>query len=295
MTPIETVEFVSGDHKLVGDLRIPNGDGPWPAAVFTGPFTGVRDQVVGVYAEGFAQRGLVTLAFDHRNFGDSSGTPRQHEDSGGKLADLSDAVSVLASDPRVDSAKIATVGICLGGGYAARHVAMDGRVAACVVIAGCFNDPVAFQASMGPDGYRSTLRSLTESATTERSTGDVAFMPAVATDGEAAMTGDEPFAYYGTERGASPRWVNQVTRRSIHSLLTFDAASAADLLTTVPLIVIHGRADAYCSPAAAEEFARRAGGEFLALDADQHIDLYDRQPHVGDAVKAAVTFLERSW
>lgn len=292
---MDTVRFHSDGYELVGDLRIPSGDGPFPAAVFTGPFTGVRDQVVGVYADRFARAGIATLAFDHRRFGDSDGSPRRHEDSGGKLNDLRDAMSELATHPMVDAERIATVGICLGGGYAARHAAADGRVAACVVIAGCFNDPVGFQASMGVEGYRATLRSLADLATDERRTGQPATMPAVALDGDAAMPGEEPYAYYGTERGASERWTNEVTRRSIHALLTFDAAASAPLLASVPLIVIHGRADAYCSPEGAEEFARRAGGEFVVLGADQHIDLYDREPYVDDAVAAAVSFLDRHW
>ena len=64
-----------------------------PGLVFTGPFTGVRDQVTGLYADRLAAAGFTTLAFDHRNFGESGGQPRRHEDPQGKLADLRAAVS----------------------------------------------------------------------------------------------------------------------------------------------------------------------------------------------------------
>lgn len=41
---------------------------------------------------------------------------------------------------------------------------------------------------------------------------------------------------------ASPYWRNEVTGGSLHSLLTFDALGAADLLGSTPLLVVHGRA-----------------------------------------------------
>lgn len=41
--------------------------------MLTGPFTGVKEQVVGKYAAMLHERGLTTLAFDHRGFGESGG------------------------------------------------------------------------------------------------------------------------------------------------------------------------------------------------------------------------------
>lgn len=47
-------------------------------------------------------------------------------------------------------------------------------------------------------------------------TGEVQYIPAVATDNKrAAMMGDEPFEYYGTSRAWSPGWVNRYTIESI--------------------------------------------------------------------------------
>ena len=77
---MERVELEADGLTLVGDLRVPSPGGRAPGLVFTGPFTGVRDQVTGLYAERLAAAGYVTLAFDHRNFGQSGGQPRRHED-----------------------------------------------------------------------------------------------------------------------------------------------------------------------------------------------------------------------
>ncbi|KKK06772.1 alpha/beta hydrolase [Micromonospora sp. HK10] len=285
--PPERVTFTSEGIELVGELRLPAVAGPAPAVALTGPFTGVKDQVAGVYADRLARAGFVTLAFDHRGFGESGGRPG-HEDSQGKLADLRAAVELLRSRPEVDPGRIGLVGVCLGGGYAVRAAAENPRVRAVVGIAGGYNSPAWFVERMGADSYRSALAGFLD--------GYDEFLPAVAPGGaEAAMGGDEPYAYYGTERSASPHWRNRVTRGSLHALMTFDALGAAPLLAATPLLVVHGRADAYCAPELAAELHRRAPGEkeLVWLDAGRHIDLYDVEPYVTEAVDAAAAFLHR--
>jgi hypothetical protein len=295
------ITFTSEGVELVGDLRLPvaeTGTGAgagagrgaragWPAIVLTGPFTGVKEQVTGSYAELLASAGFATLAFDHRGFGESGGR-RQHEDSQGKLADLREAVSALAARAEVDPGRIGAVGICLGGGYAVRAAAGDPRIRAVAGIAGGYNSPAEMAASMGIGEYRAALKAAVDRYDS--------YLPAVAADGaEAAMGGDEPYAYYGTLRSRSPHWRNEVTRGSLHSLMTFDALGAAELLAGTPLLIIHGERDAYCSPALAQAVYDRTRGdkEIRWLDAGLHTDLYDNQPYVSQAAAAAAEFFHR--
>jgi fermentation-respiration switch protein FrsA (DUF1100 family) len=284
----ERITFRSEDVELVGDLRLAATGDQRPAVALTGPLTGVKDQVAGSYAELLSNAGLTTLAFDHRGFGESGGR-RQHEDSQGKLTDLRAAVSVLAARAEVDPARIGLVGVCLGGGYAIRAAAADPRVKAVAAIAGGYNSPIQMAQAMGIGPYRAALSDALERYDE--------YMPAVAPDGgEAAMGGDEPYAYYGTPRSRSPHWRNEVTRGSLHSLMTFDALGAAELLAATPLFVIHGKTDAYCSPDLARAVYERKPGdkEILWLAADQHIDLYDNEPYVSQAAQAAADFLHRT-
>lgn len=295
MDPID-VTFESDGLALAGHLRIPDDGGPLPALVFTGPLTGVKEQVVGRYADGLAEHGFATLAFDHRSFGGSEGVPRQDESVGGKLADLRDAVSLLATHPSVDPDRIGCVGVCLGGGYAVRASAADPRIAAIATVAGCFNSPAAFRDGMGPDGYRRTLRRFADQLTADARGGDTAYLPAVAeAGGDAAMPGREPWDYYGTERSTAAGWENRITTRSIRELLTFDAAGAAEVLPPTPLLVIHGRRDDYCSPEGAESLVERHGAaELVWLDAQEHIDLYDVDRYVDAAVSHLAAWFGRT-
>jgi fermentation-respiration switch protein FrsA (DUF1100 family) len=290
---MERVEFGADGITLVGDLRAPSASGRAPGLVFTGPFTGVRDQVTGLYAERLAAAGFATLAFDHRNFGESGGRPRCHEDPQGKLADLRAAVSFLRERPEADPERIGAVGICLGGGYALKFAAFDPRVKAFAGIAGAYNTPYAMRSGMGRDGYRQVLASLTTTAEEQDRDGQVQYLPAVAADGEAAMPGEEPFAYYGTSRGASAYWENSVTRASVRELLTVDNMAGADFLSPTPGLIVHGVEDAYCSPEGARESYQRMGEpkRMVWLDAKLHIDLYDTEPYLTQAVEAVTAFL----
>jgi uncharacterized protein len=284
----ERVTFSADDLNLVGEFRCTEPQSGHAGLVFTGPFTGVKEQVVGTYAGILAVAGFATLVFDHRGFGESGGRP-WHEDSQGKLADLRAAVGFLAGRPEVDAGRIGVVGICLGGGYAVRAAAGDPRVKAVAGIAGGYNSPGLMLQAMGAGPYRSAI-----AAALDRYDE---YMPAVAPDGgEAAMRGEEPYAYYGTARSFSPCWRNQVTRGSLHSLMTFDALSAAELLPLTPLLVVHGRTDAYCSPDLAQALYDRKPGEkeICWLDASQHTDFYDSEAHVARAAREVTGFFGRA-
>ena len=280
--------FDADGVQLVGDLHLPDGDagGGLPGLVLTGPFTGVKEQVVGTYARRLAAAGFAALALDHRGFGESGGR-RGHEDPEGKLADLRAAVGLLAAHPAVDADRIGLLGVCLGGGYAVRAAAFDPRVRAVAGVAGGYNSPAAFAAAMGIDGYRAAIGRFVDA-------GD-ARMPAVSPDGPAAMGGREPWEYYGTERSTSPHWVNEVTEASLYSLMTLDVLSSADLLERTPLLVVHGTTDAYCSPAGAQALHDRATGprSLEWIETTNHIELYDSPAHLDRALGCLVEFYGR--
>ncbi len=291
------VSIDAGGVALAGVLRLPDGPRPSPALVFTGPFTGVKEQVTGTYAERLAAHGFATLAFDHRNFGASGATRPHHEDPAGKLSDLRAATSWLAARPEIDPARIGCVGICLGGGYALRHSAVDRRIRALAVVAGAFNDPRAMRSGVGADQYRHLMEAFAATDQREYDSGTIEYIKAVSdVEGEeAAMSGPEPFEYYGTDRSASPGWTNRVTRLSVRSLFTTDLAMGAEFIAPTPTLVVHGRTDDYCTPEQAAEMYERIGGpkDVMWLDTTNHIDLYDQEAYVGPAVEQVTEWMTR--
>ncbi|MCF2969729.1 alpha/beta hydrolase [Synechococcus sp. Nb3U1] len=288
MATSKRVQFKSGPWLLVGDLYLPEEDLSSPKAglVFSGPFTGVKEQVTGLYARRLAEQGWVCLAFDHRHFGESEGEPRQHEDSAGKLTDLAAAVSFLRQQAEVDPERIGACGICLGTSYVLKFAAFDPRVKAIALIAGAYNSPHTMRRLMGSERYRERLAHFAHTREQYWQTGELPYIPAVAETGAAAMPGAEPYEYYGTARSASPHWVNQVTTLSTYELITLEAAAAADFIAPTPMLMVHGQVDAYCSPESAQATYERAGEpkKLVWLPTHNHIDLYDVEDYVGPAV-----------
>src|SRR5919109_725150 len=293
------VEFLSDGLKIVGNLFKPDnfeeGD-VLPAVIVAGPMTGVKEQVSGLWAERLAKAGFVTLAFDHRNFGESEGTPRQHEDPAKKIEDLKNAISFLASLPEVDPSKIGACGISMGGGYVLQLAAWDRRIKAVTIVASGLNLGDTFLEMMGKEALIKRLEELNAARQKHYDTGEVQYIPAVATGGKpAAMIGDEPFEYYGTSRSWSPGWVNRYTTESIENLMSFNAVSYAHHVAPTPLLIIHGKNDKYCLPKFAQEVFDKAGEpkEIMWVDTPNHIDLYDVEKYLEPAVNKTVEWFNK--
>src|SRR5439155_21339262 len=63
--------------ELAGDLYVPkNASGKLPTVAISGPFGAVKEQASGLYANEFARRGYVALAFDPSFTGSSGGDIR---------------------------------------------------------------------------------------------------------------------------------------------------------------------------------------------------------------------------
>jgi fermentation-respiration switch protein FrsA (DUF1100 family) len=295
---IRRVTFDSADLTLVGQFHVPDVEPATglPALVFTGPLSAVKEQVTGTYAARLAAAGFATLSFDHRNFGESQGRPRQHEDAAGKQVDLQSAVSWLAAQPEVSAERIGACGICLGASYALRLAAFDPRVKALALVGGAYNDPAQMRRSMGPDGYRGALAAQAAIAQHQYVTGAVEYLPAISVSGGPAMMGGaEPAEYYGTDRSASPYWVNQMTVLSMRELITLDAVGATDFVSPTPTLVVHGTTDAYLSPETAQAVFDRLGEpkDLMWLPTTNHIDLYDVEEYVGPAVNRAAAWFHQ--
>jgi hypothetical protein len=144
---------------------------------------------------------------------------------------------------------------------------------------------------LGKESFINFLKEHNKARQKHYETGEVQYIPAVATDNKpAAMTGDEPFEYYGTSRAWRPGWVNRYTTESIENLISYNAVTYAHHVSSTPLLIVHGRKDKYCLPKFAQQVYDEAGEpkEIMWLDTSNHIDLYDNDKYVGPAVNKIV-------
>ena len=187
-------------------------------------------------------------------------------------------------------------GVSMGGGYALQLAAFDRRVKAVAIIAAGLNIGDTLAGLLGKDGFVEFLRNLNASRQKHYESGEVQYIPAVATGNKpAAMAGDEPFEYYGTSRAWSPHWFNRYTIESVENLMAYNAVPFAHHVSPTPLLIIHGKNDRYCLPRYAQEVYDQAGEprEILWLDAPNHIDLYDIDTYVGPAIDRMAAFYRR--
>jgi pimeloyl-ACP methyl ester carboxylesterase len=106
----EKIEFVSEGATLRGRLYRPaSAKGDVPVIVMAHGFS-VLATWLNDLANDYARAGFAVLAFDHRNFGESDGTPRYGFDNLLQIRGYHDAISFATKQTGIDKQKIAVFG-----------------------------------------------------------------------------------------------------------------------------------------------------------------------------------------
>ena len=150
------VSFQTEDSNIAGNLTVPEGKGPFPAVIVlagSGPFDRNGDvdarTVAAANATGqsapalsstyrdiayaLAREGFVTLRYDKRGIGNSTGEGGDFPEP--SLRDLKAAVAFLKDNPAVDPGRIALVGHSIGGLWALMEAAEEPEIAAVCLMA----------------------------------------------------------------------------------------------------------------------------------------------------------------
>jgi uncharacterized protein len=291
----QKVRFEVGNTFVVGDLYLPAGYQPdqrYPAVPVTGSLISVKEQMAGIYAAEMAQRGIMALAIDYRNFGGSGGEPRQYEHPDTKAEDLSAAVAWLQSRDDVRPEGVGLLGICTSGGNVVQAAARDGNVRAVAAVAGHFSEPSgtrAFYSAMfgtGPeivDRFREDGRTARELY--ERTGENTLVLGYNNTDRTASHFG--PMEYYmdPLRGGGVPQWRNAFAVMSWEPWLDFDPVSEASRVT-VPTLIVHS--DESVMPDQARKVHDLLGGpKELHWAEGPHFEFYDSPDKVTEAADIA--------
>lgn len=290
---------------VAGDLYVPkNARGKLPALVLSGPFGAVKEQSSGLYANEFARRGYVTLAFDPSFTGESGGTPRDVASPDIYTEDFSAAVDFLGLRKIVDRERIGAQAVCGLSGMALTAAAADSRIKA--VATASMYDMSRSMSRGHQDLYTREQRQKVvdhlsrqrwidaENGTYARLSHEVPFdeagnvaptnrilpktLPADADPVTAAF-----FDYYRTERGYHPRSINSNTAWTATtpmSFFGFPLTTNIDLLAPRKALLVAG-ADAH-SRYYSEDVQKSAPGtiDLLIVPGADHVDLYDRKDRI---------------
>lgn len=134
----ETVRVESDGVTLVGSLRLPEGEGPFPVVILThGSEPGRRENPGYVrWAERLRARGIAALSSDKRGCGDSGGTYVEAPDLTVSAVDLNAWARYLASRPEIRGAAIGTLGWSQGGWVGPLAAQRGGALAFVVSVSG---------------------------------------------------------------------------------------------------------------------------------------------------------------
>ncbi|MFG3308624.1 alpha/beta hydrolase [Streptomyces wuyuanensis] len=289
-----SVTFPSSGLSLAGILFTPDGHTGerLPAVVVSHPFTGVKEQTAGIYAERLARAGFATLTFDAAYQGESEGTPRQLENPFQRAEDIKNAVSFLATRDEVDPERIGALGICASGGYVPYAAQTDHRIKAVATVSavdlgGMFRDGV--DGKQSPEVIQNMLDRSAQARTDEARGAEAQLDDILPKSREEAESGGYPylmqegFDYYRTDRGQHPRSNNLFVTRSLDLLAQYDSFALIRMISPRPLLMIAGTA------ADTARFSREAiekatePKELLWIDGATHMDLYDKDQFVTPA------------
>ena len=275
---------------LAADMYIPkNASGKLPAIAVSGPFGAVKEQCSGLYAQTFAERGFLTIAFDPSFTGESGGVPRYVASPDINTEDFSAAVDFLSVHENVDPERIGILGICGWGGMAINAAAMDTRIKA--TVASTMYDMTRviakgyFDEADNADARYAMKQALNAQRIKDYQSGEYELGGGVIDP----LPDDVPFfvkdyhAYYKTKRGYHPRSLNSNGGWNKTSSLSFINMPILQYSNEIrsAVMIMHGDKahsfyfgkDAY--EAMIQNNPYTENKQLLVIEGASHTDLYD--------------------
>ena len=264
------------------------------------PGGGVKEQTAGTYAKKLAEKGYIALAYDASYQGESGGEPRQLENPHVRTEDVSAAIDYLTTLDYVDNERIGAMGICAGAGYTANAAINDRRIKAVGTVS-MVNIGQMFRNGWDNNVKDSEalpyLEAGSASRTSDASGNDIATMPMAPLKEEDAPNEElrQAWEYYHTDRAAYCTAPGFGTARSLTQLISYDAFFKAEAFLTQPLLTVVG-SNAGSKWMSDDLMARAATSDktMHVIEGANHMDLYDGEAEITNAMSALETFFNRT-
>lgn len=271
------IEFPAGGLTLRGWLYTPeDADGPVPAVVVAHGFSCVKEQSLDVVGQAMADRGLAALVYDHPNFGDSDGTPRQHIDPWQQIHGYRYAIGFAQTLDEVDADRIGVWGTSYSGAHCIVLGARDQRVKAIAaqvpMLAGL---PNILRLNETMHAWHPLLDILDEDRDRWARGEEPAMIPVCSDDPATphAFPGLRTYEFFHGFGETS--WRNECTVRSIDLCLEYDPTPYLKDLDTTPALFVIGEDDITTpTDLALEGYAQIRGEKELVVIPGDHYTSY---------------------
>lgn len=180
-------------------------------------FGGARHHSIEHTARRFSEAGYEVLLHDHRNFGDSGGTPRQDIDPYQQIADWRWAITCLGTRGEIDEQRIGIWGFSYAGGHTLVLGATDRRIKAVYAQAPTVSGYETGLRRVPPHEVRALEERFHQDERDQLAGKPPVYVPFVDTDtspGSPAAYSHEGAADFYLHRAPDDTWTNKVTLQS---------------------------------------------------------------------------------
>jgi uncharacterized protein len=274
---VADIEFDAEGATLRGWLYRLQAAGTAPVVVMAHGYNCLKEFYLDRYAAAIAAAGHAVLAYDHRNFGDSDGEPRQELDPWVQVRDYRNAITFAQTLEGIDPDRIGVWGSSYAGGHVLVVAAIDRRVG-CVVsqvptISGYQQglrrvapDAVAALDAMFNDDLRAEAR------------GEPPRMQAIVSADRktpAAYRGEDAIAFYLQPVSDEAHWENSVTLRSSRWARMYEPGAWVSRIGPKPLLMVLGTHDPLTlTDLGLEAYERAHEPKKLVMIPGEHFDPY---------------------
>ena len=294
------VTFSSEEETLLGWLYFPSDIKPsrkLPAIVTANALSGIKEINLPQYAERFAAAGFITLIFDYRYWGESSGEPRFHVAPGEFRTDIRAALTFLAKQPEVDPDRIGGWGISMGGQHMLFLATWEPRFKAIVATSTGISNPTK-EAPLSPEAAKAKYDQMAMAAKTERegrARAGIEILQAWCPKPQEGclLPVEEAYNWYeNARRTFAPAWENKMTSTSFQNLADDDPVFAIHLSKT-PILIVHPDRDVVSVDNVLFYFKRAPEPKRLVVPGGLHTSTYVNGSHMEMAAFEAITWFNQ--
>jgi uncharacterized protein len=271
----------------------PDRPGPHPAVVMAHGFAAVKAGGLAAFAKRFRSEGFTAVVFDYRQWGDSSGQPRDEVSVTRQREDYRTVIDWAVADPNIDAARIFVWGTSFSGMHVVEIAATDARLRGAIAqnplvdgLAAMTMVPPTRSLRLFAVGVLDRLGSLLGRPPR--------YIPAGVAPGEfGAVANAAAFAGLEIIRPKDgSEWHNRVAARSLLDLaVRRPVQKAAEI--SCPILLVVAEHDTIAPVGPALRVAERAPNAELFRSRGDHYDVYEGGQDYDRVIEVEVEFLHR--
>lgn len=296
----QAVTFRSNGETISAILTRPECSGSnVPLVIMAGGWCYTKEIVMPYYAKYFHDIGCATLRFDYRNFGESTGSPRQHISPWEQIEDYRNALSFAQTLEGIDHAKTGIWGISYSGGHVLVISALDRRAAFAISTIPVIDGYQTMKRDHGEVTFAKLMKLIADDRQL-RFEGKPGGMMPMSPDPDSDAISTWPFAHVRTgfmaiKAKEAPRHEHESTIASTEELLAYRAIPYAREIYETPVLMTLAHADNITSADLEIEAFNAIPNpdkQLVSVRGVDHMSLYTNVEHLGKIGKVQAGWLK---